>query len=132
MRARGYGSALLAHLADRFASKPVRKQRTMFRRKEKKPGYKVENYGNLIIECVQMPHSMVELDKTEYQVVTWTFRFRIEDSRILFEKDYIWGGTEDVAKITDWLKSDYTRVSSKFQAHLLFLDELSKYYGVKQ
>lgn len=97
----------------------------MFKRKEKKQGYKVETVGNLIVEKVQLPHTLVEADGSEYNIVTWTYTLKIDNGRELVKGRYGTGSEESLKKMNGTYITPFIEVRSEYDALLKFYDKLS-------
>lgn len=80
---------------------------SMFRRKKNpERQYKVESVGNLIIEKVQMPHSLIDADGTRYEIVCWVVRLRVQGDAILIERSYAKGKPEAIEKMRNYIQFD--------------------------
>jgi hypothetical protein len=80
----------------------ARKQRcgmkTFFKKRDSERRYLKEVIGPIIVERVQMPHSLREQDGSEYECMTYTMSLRVDDGRVLAERRYIIGEPEALAK----------------------------------
>lgn len=95
----------------------------MFRRKKNDCQYKVESLGPLIVEKVQMPHSLEEVDGSKYEILQWIFRLRLDDGPVFMERVYGAGEKESIEKMKNYL-NPYVEVDSETQALYLFYDAL--------
>lgn len=99
----------------------------MFRRKrDPERAYKHENLGNLIIERVQLPHTFHELDGTVHELMTYSVSLRVENGRILFERNYVKGRTPEFEATNPGWWNDYEPVESGYETTWNFYDALSK------
>lgn len=100
----------------------------MFKRKQKEPGYEVANLGSLIIERVQLPHSLTTVDGTEYKILTWTFALRVDDGPQFFERTYRMGDEPSIKAMEPMLGKGEI-VDSELEAKYLFYRDLYKFWS---
>lgn len=95
----------------------------MFRRKKEDPrAYKSDVIGKLVVERVQMPHSLTE-HGGYWEVISWVIRLRVDTGPILMERDYICGDDESIAKMTEHLRPVFVRVEDEWEALLYFYQD---------
>lgn len=88
----------------------------MFRRKPKEGGYKNQKIGNLVVEFVQLPHS---IHGTDYKILNYTYRLCVEDGPCLFERSYSHGSDESMAALAGTIRMS-ARVEGEWHARELF------------
>jgi hypothetical protein len=93
------------------------------RKKEKKPGYEVKTLGSMIIERVQLPHSLVKVDGSKYEILMWDYRLRIDNGPILFERAYAIGTPKSLVEMQRHL-TNYVSVDNAFEAEILFYQDM--------
>lgn len=100
----------------------------MFKRKKipDERQYKIDNLGALIVERVQMPHSLTELDGSYYEITTWNLYLRVENGPILFERGYVMGD-EAALDAMKWLVKSDTVVKNDMHATFEFYKELYRF-----
>ena len=99
----------------------------MFRKKPQKD-IEFQTLGALIVEKVRMPHSLVEADGTEWNIVTIKYRLRMDNGPIFLERTYATGTREDLDKMLPYVSS-YREVEHESDALYLFYDQLRQFLG---
>jgi hypothetical protein len=103
-----------------------------FRRRQKdERKFKIETLGSLIIEKTQSPNSLHTIDGSVYEHMTYTFRLRVSDGPILFERYYVVGEREHldamreygIARFAEEAENDYIALN-------LFYTDLYKHWNL--
>lgn len=98
----------------------------MFRRKRPADDdrYQHVTLGNMIVERVQLPHTLVTVDKDEYHAMTWRYSLRIENGPVLFERNYVKASDAAIEAFGQMLK-ECERVDERFIAEMHFYQDLA-------